>query len=68
MRLLLGMIIGALLTVLVVYIVDAGAEGASGVENPTMVNWDVVGQKVDRLTEDAQSIWTDFTREITGPP
>jgi hypothetical protein len=33
-----------------------------------MVNWDVVGQRVDQLTADLQVMWHDFTRQITGPP
>jgi hypothetical protein len=65
MRLLLGMILGALLTVLCVYVADSGADG---VDQRPMVNWDVVSQKTSRLTANARSIWNDFTREITGPP
>jgi hypothetical protein len=64
MRLLLGIIIGALLTVGGAYLVDSGV----GVAQRPMVNWDVVGQRVDRLTADLQSVWHDFTREMTGPP
>jgi hypothetical protein len=65
MRLLLGMILGALLMVGVAYIVDSRADG---VEQRRMVNWDVVGQRVDELTTDLQTMWHDFTRQITGPP
>jgi hypothetical protein len=59
------MIFGALLTVLIAYIGDSGT---GTVEQDRMVNWDVVGKKMDALTADAQSVWNDFTREITGPP
>jgi hypothetical protein len=59
------MIVGALLTVLGTYIVDSRS---GAVEQRRMVNWDVVGQRLDTLTADAQSVWNDFTREITGPP
>jgi hypothetical protein len=33
-----------------------------------MVNWSVVGEKLDELTVDLQRVWHDFTRQITGPP
>ena len=65
MKFLLGMIVGALLTVLGTYIADSRS---GTVEQRRMVNWDVVGQRLDTLTADAQSVWNDFTREITGPP
>lgn len=65
MRLLLGIILGALLTIVVVYILDAGADG---VEQKRMVNWDVVGERLSGLTEGVRAVWADFTREITGPP
>ena len=65
MRFLLGMIFGILLTVLVVYVADSRS---ATVEQRRMVNWDVVGQRLDTLTADAQSVWNDFTREMTGPP
>ena len=65
MKFLFGMIVGALLTVLGTYIVDSRS---ATVEQRRMVNWDVVGQRLDTLTADAQSVWDDFTREITGPP
>ena len=65
MKFLLGMIVGALLTVLGIYIADSRS---AIVEQRRMVNWDVVGQRLDTLTADAQSVWNDFTREITGPP
>ena len=65
MKFLLGMIVGALLTVLGTYIADSQS---ATVEQRRVVNWDVVGQRLDTLTADAQSVWNDFTREITGPP
>jgi hypothetical protein len=65
MRLLLGRIFGALLTVGGVYVADSDADG---VERRRMVNWDVVGQKVSELTADMQVLWHDFTRQMTGPP
>jgi hypothetical protein len=65
MRLLLGIVLGALLTIIVVYIVDLGADG---VEQRHIVNWDVVGERLSRLTAGLQAMWADFTREMTGPP
>jgi hypothetical protein len=65
MRLLLGLILGALFTVGGAYILDSRADG---VEQRRMVNWDVVGQRADELTANLQVLWHDFTRQITGPP
>ena len=65
MRLLLGILIGVLLTIIVVYIVDLGADG---VEQRHMVNWDVVGDRLGHLTAGLRAMWADFTREMTGPP
>jgi hypothetical protein len=65
MRLFLGIIFGALLTIGGVYVADSRADG---VEQRRMVNWDVVGQRVNDLTTEMQTIWHDFTRQMTGPP
>ena len=64
MRLLLGIVLGALLTILVVYIVDLGADG---VDQRHIVNWDVVGERLSSLTAGLRVMWADFTREMTGP-
>jgi hypothetical protein len=64
MRVLLGMIVGAALTVLGVYIADRGADG---VTRKPIVNWDVASQKLEELTVGLQRAWSDFTREMTGP-
>jgi len=64
MRLFLGIVLGALLTILVVYIVDLGADG---VEQRHIVNWDVVGERLSNLTTGLRAMWADFTREMTGP-
>jgi hypothetical protein len=76
MRFILGMIFGSLLTVLGVYVADSrsGGSGAASVgDTPTeasrpMVNWDVVGKRVDELTAETQTLWDNFTRQMTGPP
>ena len=65
MRLLVGILLGVALTLIGVYIVDLGADG---VEQRTMVNWDVVGERLNDLTSGLRRVWGDFTREITGPP
>jgi hypothetical protein len=65
MRLLLGLILGALFTIGGAYVLDSRADG---VEQRRMVNWDVVGQRMDQLTAELQVLWNNFTRQITGPP
>ena len=65
MRLLFGMILGAVLMVAAAYIVDARSDPLQGTR---MVNWGVVGEKVDELTVNLRRLWGDFTRQITGPP
>ena len=62
MRLLLGIILGALLTIGGAYLYDshnatAATETASASPRP-MVNWDVVSVKWQHLTERARSEWT----------
>jgi len=64
MRFLVGFILGVALTIVAVYILDRGADGT---EEKSIVNWDVVSEKVDSLTAEGQKVWADFTREITGP-
>jgi hypothetical protein len=65
MRFLLGMIVGALLTVAVAYVADSRADPLQG---GRMVNWTVVGERLNELTADLQTVWENFTRQITGPP
>jgi hypothetical protein len=65
MRLLFGIIIGALLTIGGAYVADSRADPLQGTR---MVNWTVVGHKLNDLTVDLRRVWDDFTRQITGPP
>ena len=65
MRFLFGVIIGALLTIGGAYIVDSRTDPLQGTR---MVNWTVVGERVDELTAGLQRVWDNFTRQITGPP
>ena len=53
MRLFLGILIGAALTVGGAYVADAVA----GPEAKPMVNWDVVASKVDSATTMARAGW-----------
>ena len=64
MRFLFGLILGVLLTVVAIYVLDRGADGT---DDKSIVNWDVVSEKVNALTAEGRKIWADFTREITGP-
>ncbi|MGK2923909.1 MAG: hypothetical protein ACSLE4_14230 [Methyloceanibacter sp.] len=65
MRFLLGILVGVVLTVIVVYALDLGTDGEA---QKNIVNWDVVGEKLGVLTAQAREVWADFTREMTGPP
>lgn len=61
MRILLGIILGAVLTVGGAYLYDqhnalAASEPPAVAQRP-MVNWDVVGRKWDRLTLRAREEW-----------
>ncbi len=65
MRFIFGIIIGALLTVGTAYIADSRSDPLQGTR---MVNWTVVGERLDELTVGLQQVWDDFTRKMTGPP
>ena len=65
MRLLLGIILGGILTVGAAYLHDtshsaSAADARSGVQRP-LVNWDVVGRKWGHLTDRARTEWTRLT-------
>jgi len=61
MRVLLGIILGGVLTIGGAYLYDsntlAAANAPASVQRP-MVNWDVVGTKWEQLTQRARSEWT----------
>jgi hypothetical protein len=63
MRLLLGIIVGVILTIGLAYISDASTSGPSSpeaqtsVEQRPMVNWDVVGRKWQSLSLGVRNTW-----------
>lgn len=64
MRLLLGMILGALLTVGAAFVADSmtpGA-GAGGTESRHIVNWDVARERLQTFTAYAREEWDRLTR------
>lgn len=64
MRVLIGLILGAVLTVGGAYLYDSHntlASGGAGAGARPMVNWDVVGTKWDHLTERARAEWNRLT-------
>ena len=69
MRLLFGMILGALLIVGVAFAADnwsgssAAANGAS--EHRAMVNWDVVGENLRLVRRHAQDMWTKLSQKVS---
>lgn len=64
MRLLLGMILGAALTVGGAYVSDTATKPAagSGVDARPMVNWDVVGRNFDSFTAVVKDGWNKLTK------
>ena len=65
MRLILGMILGAALTVGVAYVSDTTTTKPTtpGADARPMVNWDVVGRNVDSLTTMIKQGWNKLTGE-----
>ena len=65
MRLLLGIILGALLTIGGAYLIDshneANADTTAAAAQRPMVNWDVVGVKWQHLSDRARSEWVRVT-------
>jgi hypothetical protein len=62
MRLLIGMILGAALTVGVAYVSDTSTKSTgSGLDSRPMVNWDVVGKNFDSVTAMIKQGWNKLT-------
>lgn len=73
MRVLLGMILGAFLTVGAAFIYDSSTAtpsttGTTGntVEQRPMVNWDVVGENWRVVQQRARDAWTSLAHKITS--
>lgn len=69
MRLLLGVILGALLTIGGAYLYDShhamtAATAQESVQRP-MVNWDVVATKWDHLAQLARAEWNKLRAQAT---
>jgi hypothetical protein len=69
MRVLLGMILGAALTVAVAYYSDSMrtssvAAGPAATENKPMVNWDVVQLNWNIVKQRAQAGWADLRARV----
>lgn len=66
MRLLLGMILGAILTVSFAYYYDSMQTSleAAGPSGRTMVNWDVVESNWHNLKVKAQNGWTELRARV----
>jgi hypothetical protein len=63
MRFLLGIIVGAALTILTAYVVDSRTNVA-GIETTTtrqMVNWDVVSQNWQQFSDRVRGEWRRLT-------
>ena len=69
MRTFLGMILGCLLTIAVVYIHDSMAtstvaSGPAAGSSARIVNWDVAGREWSRVTESVRTAWVRLTANI----
>jgi hypothetical protein len=60
MRIVLGMILGVVLTIGIVYVHDTQFVGKAGIERQ-MVNWDVVGRNWNQLTARVRQEWSKLT-------
>jgi hypothetical protein len=66
MRLLFGIILGGLLTIGGAYLYDShnvamALDRPAAVTQRTLVNWDVVGEKWQHLTQRARAEWNHIT-------
>lgn len=72
MRVLFGMILGALLLTGVCFVSDTWSIGpatngsATRADHRTMVNWDVVGDNWHILGERVRAGWHALSRKVTG--
>ena len=73
MRVLLGMILGAFLTVGAAFLHDTWTTGpalsdppSATVEQRAMVNWDVVGTNWRRVKQNVREAWTTLSHTINS--
>jgi len=68
MRVLFGMILGALLTIGVAFVHDSwssnSASASSSVADARMVNWDVVGANWRIVKDRARDTWTMLSQKV----
>ena len=69
MRVLFGMILGALLTVGVAFVHDNWSSNTASTSSPSvasshMVNWDVVGANWRIVRERARDTWTMLSQKV----
>jgi len=67
MRVLFGMILGALLIVGVAYVHDNGSSNttsSSSLADSRMVNWDVVGANMRIVRDRARDTWTMLSQKV----
>jgi len=65
MRVFLGMILGALLTVSAAWIYDSGRADQAGLQRP-MVNWDVVSENWQTAKTRVQREWTQLSSRVNS--
>ncbi len=71
MRTFLGMVLGCLLTIGIVYVHDVRASSSvasstSGVETRQIVNWDVAQANWNKMTENARHAWTRLRDSVNS--
>ena len=70
MRLLFGIVLGAVLTVGVAFIGDTWTTGpgteSGTAQRRTMVNWDVVGENMRVVHKHAREVWSKLSHKVTG--
>jgi hypothetical protein len=71
MRTFLGMVLGCLLTIGIVYIHDVRASSSvasstTGVETRQIVNWDVAQANWNKMTENARHAWLKLKESVNS--
>ena len=70
MRVLFGIVLGALLTIGVAFVHDSwsppATTGATVTDQRAMVNWDVVGDNLRRVGQRAREAWTTLSQKVAS--